>query len=202
MGPPGPVAQRIERQTSNLRAEVRLLPGPSTCASPQDTWTRCRCMNVPRRGSAVVALLRLAFAAYVVYAAAILLTSPADGLNQALTEWVYTGRVFPAAEALDGRLVSRVVEPDEIMAEQIGESQATRSKHMLRRHEHAQFVRAIGLEAEIGLGCRRDDADRLLRTVVETAGSGCRGDGIVFVTPVERAIKIRNAAEGAAALQS
>ena len=25
---PGPVAQRIERQTSNLRAEVRLLPGP------------------------------------------------------------------------------------------------------------------------------------------------------------------------------
>jgi hypothetical protein len=27
---PGPVAQRIERQTSNLRAEVRLLPGPSS----------------------------------------------------------------------------------------------------------------------------------------------------------------------------
>ena len=29
---PGPVAQRIERQTSNLRAEVRLLPGPSAAA--------------------------------------------------------------------------------------------------------------------------------------------------------------------------
>jgi nitrogen regulatory protein P-II 1 len=50
--------------------------------------------------------------------------------------------------------------------------------------------------------CRRDDVDRLLRTVVETAGSGCRGDGIVFVTPVERAVKIRNAAEGAVALHS
>jgi len=33
------------------------------------------------------------------------------GINQA-AEWVYTGRVFPAAEALAGGLVSRVVEPD------------------------------------------------------------------------------------------
>src|SRR5262249_36991120 len=33
---PGPAAQRIERQTSNLRAEVRLLPGPlrSTSRKP------------------------------------------------------------------------------------------------------------------------------------------------------------------------
>jgi hypothetical protein len=29
---PGPVAQRIERWTSNPRAEVRLLPGPSPLA--------------------------------------------------------------------------------------------------------------------------------------------------------------------------
>lgn len=55
--------------------------------------------------------------------------------------------------------------------------------------------------AKIEVVCRRDDADRFLRTVLETAGSGCRGDGIVFVTPVERAVKIRNAAEGPAALQ-
>jgi len=36
------------------------------------------------------------------------------GISQAM-EWVATGRVFPAAEALAGRLVSRVVSPDELL---------------------------------------------------------------------------------------
>jgi enoyl-CoA hydratase/carnithine racemase len=36
------------------------------------------------------------------------------GISQAL-EWAATGRVFPADEALRGRLVSRVVEPDELL---------------------------------------------------------------------------------------
>lgn len=36
------------------------------------------------------------------------------GISQA-AEWCYTGRVFPAAEALAGRLVSRVVEPDALL---------------------------------------------------------------------------------------
>ena len=36
------------------------------------------------------------------------------GLNQA-AEWLYTGRVFDAAEALKGGLVSRVVPPDDLM---------------------------------------------------------------------------------------
>ncbi len=36
------------------------------------------------------------------------------GISQAL-EWCYTGRVFPAHEALAGRLVSRVVPPDELL---------------------------------------------------------------------------------------
>ncbi len=36
------------------------------------------------------------------------------GINQA-AEWVYTGRVFPADEALAGGLVSRVVEPDALL---------------------------------------------------------------------------------------
>jgi enoyl-CoA hydratase/carnithine racemase len=36
------------------------------------------------------------------------------GISQAL-EWCYTGRVFPAQEALAGRLVSRVVLPDELL---------------------------------------------------------------------------------------
>ena len=36
------------------------------------------------------------------------------GIAQAL-EWTYSGRVFPAQEALAGRLVSKVVPPDELM---------------------------------------------------------------------------------------
>jgi len=36
------------------------------------------------------------------------------GIAQAL-EWCYSGRVFPAAEALEGRLVSRVVAPAELL---------------------------------------------------------------------------------------
>ncbi|WP_022722133.1 crotonase/enoyl-CoA hydratase family protein [Rhodopseudomonas sp. B29] len=36
------------------------------------------------------------------------------GISQAL-EWCYTGRVFPAQEALDGRLVSRVVPGDQLL---------------------------------------------------------------------------------------
>jgi len=75
-------------------------------------------------------------------------------------------------------------------------------------YDPEQYTFAPGVEgkapevAKIEVVCRRDDADRLLRTVIEMAGSGCRGDGIVFVTPVERAVKIRNAVEGAEALQS
>jgi len=36
------------------------------------------------------------------------------GIAQAL-EWCYSGRVFPASEALEGKLVSRVVAPDELL---------------------------------------------------------------------------------------
>jgi enoyl-CoA hydratase/carnithine racemase len=36
------------------------------------------------------------------------------GISQAL-EWCYTGRVFPAQEALAGRLVSKVVPADELL---------------------------------------------------------------------------------------
>ncbi|MDB5657029.1 MAG: enoyl-CoA hydratase [Tardiphaga sp.] len=36
------------------------------------------------------------------------------GISQAL-EWCFSGRVFPAAEALKGRLVSQVVAPDELL---------------------------------------------------------------------------------------
>lgn len=56
--------------------------------------------------------------------------------------------------------------------------------------------------SKVEIVCRREDLDRLLDTVIEAARTGTRGDGIVFVTPVERAIKIRTGDEGPQALSS
>ena len=47
------------------------------------------------------------------------------GISQAL-EWCYTGRVFPAQEALAGRLVSKVVPPDESAADRARAGQGDR----------------------------------------------------------------------------
>src|ERR1700746_498334 len=60
------------------------------------------------------------------------------GISQAL-EWCYTGRVFPAQEALAGRLGSRVVRPDELLptaralAREIAEKTAPVSVALLRQ---------------------------------------------------------------------
>jgi nitrogen regulatory protein P-II 1 len=48
--------------------------------------------------------------------------------------------------------------------------------------------------------CASKDAGRLARMIVEAARTGLPGDGIVFVAPVERAIKIRTGQEGSEAL--
>ncbi|NOZ94629.1 MAG: P-II family nitrogen regulator [Acidobacteria bacterium] len=49
--------------------------------------------------------------------------------------------------------------------------------------------------AKIEVVCDDDCVDRLLGAILEAAHTGYSGDGIVFVTPVERAIKIRTGAE-------
>jgi len=60
------------------------------------------------------------------------------GISQAL-EWCYTGRVFPAEEALAGRLVSKVVAPDDLMpvaralAREIAEKTAPVSVALIRQ---------------------------------------------------------------------
>ncbi len=54
--------------------------------------------------------------------------------------------------------------------------------------------------SKIEVVCQADDADRLIETLVDAARTGFQGDGIVFLTPVERAIKIRTGDEGARAV--
>ncbi len=45
-----------------------------------------------------------------------------------------------------------------------------------------------------------DDADRVVETIVETASSGRIGDGKIFVTALERTVRIRTGEEGDDAL--
>ena len=50
--------------------------------------------------------------------------------------------------------------------------------------------------AKVEVVCSDEDVDRLLDSVIDAARTGGRGDGIVFVTRVDRAVKIRTGEEG------
>lgn len=49
--------------------------------------------------------------------------------------------------------------------------------------------------------CAKPDVERLITVLVEAARTGERGDGVVFVHPVERAVKIRTGIEGRLAVR-
>lgn len=50
--------------------------------------------------------------------------------------------------------------------------------------------------AKIEFVCSQEDVDSLLRTITTHAQTGESGDGVIFVSPVERAVKIRTGTEG------
>lgn len=54
---------------------------------------------------------------------------------------------------------------------------------------------------KIEVVCREVDTDRFIECIEEAARTGYAGDGIVFVTPVERTVKIRTGAQGPGCLQ-
>ncbi len=56
--------------------------------------------------------------------------------------------------------------------------------------------------AKLEVVCEDHCADAAVEVIVNAARTGDPGDGIVFVTEVERAVKIRSGAEGSAALES
>lgn len=49
--------------------------------------------------------------------------------------------------------------------------------------------------------CREEDCDRLLETLVDAAHTELKGDGLVFVSNVKRAVRIRTREEGPEALR-
>ena len=61
-------------------------------------------------------------------------------------------------------------------------------------------IRKTPKVAKIEVVCDDDCVERLLSALLEAAHTGFSGDGIVFVTPVERAIKIRTGSEAPASL--
>jgi nitrogen regulatory protein P-II 1 len=56
--------------------------------------------------------------------------------------------------------------------------------------------------AKVEVVCGDEEIDRLIAAVVNAARTGAAGDGIVFVTAVERAIKVRTGEEGAPAFSA
>lgn len=56
-------------------------------------------------------------------------------------------------------------------------------------------------KAKIEFVCAERDVEGLVRSLLDNARTGERGDGIIFVHPVERAVKILTGVEGPAALQ-
>lgn len=48
--------------------------------------------------------------------------------------------------------------------------------------------------------CRAEDVDRLVGALRESAYTGMKGDGMIFVSDVEKVVKIRTGAENEAAL--
>ncbi len=55
--------------------------------------------------------------------------------------------------------------------------------------------------AKLEFVCAESDVDMLIPLIEATARTGEPGDGIIFVTPVERAVKIRTGIEGREALR-
>lgn len=92
------------------------------------------------------------------------------GISKA-TEWVYTGRVFPAQEALEGRLVRSVHEPDELLpaayalAREIAENTApvsvALSRHMLWRMLSADHPMEAHKADSRGIAVRGPSADAI-----------------------------------------
>ncbi len=62
-----------------------------------------------------------------------------------------------------------------------------------KRYSHLNVVK-------LEVVCADQDIDRLVQVVRETCHSGARGDGMIFVTEVSQAVRIRDGAIGEAAL--
>ncbi|WP_376693346.1 P-II family nitrogen regulator [Wenzhouxiangella sp. EGI_FJ10409] len=75
-----------------------------------------------------------------------------------------------------------------------------RQKGHTELYRGAEYVVDFLPKLKLEIAVPDDDADRVVETIVETASSGRIGDGKIFVTDVDRAVRIRTGEEGDDAL--
>ncbi len=63
-----------------------------------------------------------------------------------------------------------------------------------------EYVERFSKVAKLELVCRDDQEESIVQCIRKCAYTGLPGDGIIYVTKIERAIKIRNGAENEAAI--
>lgn len=64
-----------------------------------------------------------------------------------------------------------------------------------------EFVQKMSKVAKLELVCRDEDASKVVEIIQTQGCTHQHGDGIIFVLPVERAVKVRTGEEGEAILQ-
>ncbi len=65
-----------------------------------------------------------------------------------------------------------------------------------------EFVEKYSKMAKIELVCRSENVDRAVEVLQKAACTHQPGDGIIFVAPVERAVKVRTGEEGPQVLEA
>ena len=75
-----------------------------------------------------------------------------------------------------------------------------RQKGHTELYRGAEYVVDFLPKLKLEIAVSDDDAERVVETIVETAASGRIGDGKIFVTALERTVRIRTGEEGDDAL--
>lgn len=75
-----------------------------------------------------------------------------------------------------------------------------RQKGHTELYRGAEYVVDFLPKLKLEIAVSDKDAERVVETIVETAASGRIGDGKIFVTSIERAVRIRTGEEGDDAL--
>jgi nitrogen regulatory protein P-II 1 len=71
-----------------------------------------------------------------------------------------------------------------------------RQKGHTELYRGAEYVVDFLPKLKLEIAVRDADAERVVETIVETAQSGRIGDGKIFVTSIERVVRIRTQEEG------
>jgi len=75
-----------------------------------------------------------------------------------------------------------------------------RQKGHTELYRGAEYVVDFLPKLKLEIAVADEDVDRVVETLIETAESGRIGDGKIFVSPIERAVRIRTREEGDDAL--